>query len=193
MAGRFKPLLPVGGQTMIERTVGCLSAAAGVGRVLVVTGHRADEVRKAVGRTTAARTLCNEHYQTGGMVSSAQVGARALPPDADGFVLSLGDQPTVRPDTISHLIAAWRKGAATIAIPAYHGKRGHPIVMSADCIDAILKLTAGQTLKTVVERYKDRTIELEVDDPGVVTDVDTPDDYQQLLKDWDVRLSLKAT
>lgn len=183
MGGRFKPLLPVGGRPMIARAVGCLREAPEVGVVIVVTGHRADAVREAAGGNGVV-FVHNAFYETGGMVSSAQAGVRALPGGFDGFLLSLGDQPAVRAGTISRLIGAWRTSAATIAVPAYHGKRGHPVVLSARCAADVLNLNDDQTLKAVVERYKEQTVEVDVEDSGVVTDVDTPEDYERLLKSW---------
>jgi molybdenum cofactor cytidylyltransferase len=183
MGGRFKPLLPVAGRPLIARTLAALFQVPEISRVLLITGHRADAVCYAAGGYDVV-PVHNPDYEAGGMVSSAQAGVRALPEGVDGFVLSLGDQPAVRPETISRLIAAWRKGAATIAVPAYHGKRGHPVVLSIRCAADILRLQPGQTLKTVVERYKEQSIQVDVDDPGVVVDVDTPDDYERLLKSW---------
>jgi molybdenum cofactor cytidylyltransferase len=180
MGDLFKPLLPVGGVPMIARVVASLSQTPEIGPILLVTGHRADEVVAAAGGS-GATTLYNPKYQTGGMVSSAQAGVRALPPGVPAFLLSLGDQPSVRPETLSHLIRQWKKGAASVAIPAYHGKRGHPIVLSIACASDILGLQPHQPLKAVVERHKDRMIEVDVDDPGVITDIDTPADYEQLL------------
>lgn len=183
MGGKFKPLLPVAGRPLIARTLAALFQAPEIFPVILVTGHRADAVRYAAGGYDVT-PVQNPNYEAGGMVSSAQAGVRALPDGVDGFLLSLGDQPAIRPETISRLVGAWRKGAAAIAVPAYHGKRGHPVVMSARCAADVLQLQPDQTLKAVVERYKDRTIQVDVDDPGVVIDVDTPDDYERLLKSW---------
>jgi CTP:molybdopterin cytidylyltransferase MocA len=180
--GQFKPLLDIGGQPMIRRVVDQLRTACRP--VIVVTGHRADEVQAAIGGSSALVAF-NPHHESGGMVSSAQVGVRSLAPVSPAFVLSLGDQPAVRPETLSQLINAWKKGAAAIAVPAYHAKRGHPIVMSMGCAADVLNLKPDETLKTVVERYQDRTTEVPVDDPGIVMDVDTPTDYQRLLEYWD--------
>ena len=184
MGGKFKPLLPVAGRPLIARTLAALFQVPEISPVLLVTGHRADAVREAAGGYDVT-FVHNSHYEAGGMVSSAQAGVRALPAGVPAFLLSLGDQPAVRPATLSRLIQAWKKGAAAVILPTYHGNRGHPVVLSTQCAADILNLASDQTLKAVVERHKDQTIEVEVDDPGVITDIDTPDDYERLLKTWD--------
>lgn len=182
--GRFKPLLPIDGRPMVAHVVEMLVRSGVVAPVIVVTGHNSERVGSAVAGGGHVTVVHNDRYEAGGMASSVQAGVRALPAGAAGFLIVLGDQPAVRPETVARLVAAWQTGAASIAVPVYHTRRGHPIVLSSRCAAEVLELADGQTLKAVVTRHEGDRVEVPVDDSGVVVDVDTPEDYERLLKDW---------
>jgi molybdenum cofactor cytidylyltransferase len=185
--GRFKPLLPFGGRPMVARVVESLAESGGVGPVLVVTGHRSGEVEGAVGRQPV-RFVFNGDYAVGEMLSSVQAGVRALPKGAAAFVLALGDQPAVRPATIRLLVEAWAGSRAPVVVPTYAGRTGHPVVIASACGPEILALGGpGQTLKSLMHRRASQTVEVPTDDPAVLADVDTPQDYQEALRLWEHR------
>ena len=185
--GRFKPLLPFGGRPMVARVVESLVEAACVGPIQVVTGHRSGEVEGAVGRRSV-RFVYNSEYAVGEMLSSVQAGVRALPSDAAAFVLALGDQPAVRPATVRMLVEARARSKAPVVVPTYAGRTGHPVVIASACVPDILTLDGpGQTLKSLMHRRADETVEVATDDPAVLADVDTPEDYQEALRLWEHR------
>ncbi len=181
--GRLKPLLPFGDRPMLARVVESISAAEDISPILVVTGHAAQEIAAAVGEYNL-RTVPNADYATGGMLSSVQTGARALPPDCAAFFLVLGDQPMIRPATFRALRAAWAVSDAPIVAPTYEGKRGHPVLFAARCLPEILALPADATLQTVVARHAAQRVEVPVPDPAILADVDTPEDYANALRLW---------
>ena len=181
--GAFKPLLPLGGRPMIVRAVESL-AGAGVGPVLVVTGHRAGLVTAALA-DVAVSLVHNPDYQNGGMLSSVQAGVRALPPSASGLVLMLGDQPAVKSSSIRRLVESFIRSCAPIAIPTHRGRHGHPVVLAGRCIPLVLELAPDQTLKSLMTQFKNEILEVEVDDPAVLSDVDTPADYEAALLAWE--------
>jgi len=201
--GRFKPLLPFGGTPMLTRVVESLGAAGGIDLSFVVTGYQAQCVRDAVSRGTGFQPvqtastgykpvprvafIHNPNYEHGEMLSSVQAGVRALPDEVAAFILALGDQPAVRPETIQSLLAAWRAARAPLILPKYLERRGHPILISSECIADILKLRSDQTLKTLIDRRAIDIVEVPVDDPAIVSDVDTPEDYEQAVRLWDAR------
>ena len=201
--GRFKPLLPFGDKPMVTRLIESLGAGGGISTILIVTGHNGERVREAVSRGTGfqpVRTAStsykpvpriafvhNRDYENGEMLSSVQAGVRALEKDVDAFVLALGDQPAVAPKTVRLLLAAWRESRAPLVLPRYLDRRGHPIIIASECFPAILALKADQTLKTFVTARSNELIEVCVDDPAVVSDVDTPQDYEEALRLWESR------
>ena len=114
------------------------------------------------------------------MLSSLQCGLHALAGDAQGFLFTPVDQPAFAPGTIALLAAAAADGAL-VAVPCYGGRRGHPVYSSAALVPEFLALPLAAQAGDVIRAHRDRTQYLDVDDPGVVIDVDYPADYQRLL------------
>jgi molybdenum cofactor cytidylyltransferase len=179
--GRPKLLLPLGGKPLLARTLDTLFAAQQISPILVVTGHNAEELTPVLQGYNLA-SINNPHYAAGGMLSSVQAGARALPEDCEAFFLILGDQPLVQPQTLLALLEARQKTGALIVIPTYEGRRGHPVLFAASCAPEILALPADATLKTLIIRRADDVLEVPVPDPAILSDVDTPEDYERALK-----------
>jgi molybdenum cofactor cytidylyltransferase len=179
--GRSKLLLPWRGRTIIEDVVERAGAAAS--HVVVVTGHDAAATADVL-RGTDVQIIHNPHYADGEMISSVKAGVAALPAACAAFFLALGDQPGVARETFERLIEAWRENrrAPRIISPTWNNRRGHPVLFSAAGVDEILNLSPDATLKTYVARYAAESIEVEVDDPAIGADVDTPEQYLRLIK-----------
>lgn len=176
--GSNKALLPIEGQPMIAHVVGRVRDL--VPGIVVVTGHESDQVQAAVGPDV--RCVRNDHYERG-MLSSIQTGVAAIHTEVAAFFIVLGDQPGVRPTTIQSLIATYNDRAQpAIVQPSHAGKHGHPILIRSNCADEILALMPNETLKTFVDRHRSDTVVVDVNDPAVVNDVDTPADYQRVLR-----------
>jgi molybdenum cofactor cytidylyltransferase len=182
--GAFKPLLDFDGRPMIARVVECLRASGVVSPILVVTGHRAGDVAGALRGEADVTIVHNPDHAVGEMLSSVQAGVRALPAGTGAFVLAHGDQPAVRPDTIRRVIDLLDQPNVCIGNPEYAGGHGHPVVMSAVLVPAILALPAGATLKELVHARAAGRRHAPVDDPAVLADVDTPADYARALALW---------
>jgi molybdenum cofactor cytidylyltransferase len=181
--GRPKMLLPFGEKPLLARVVENLLSVSGISPIVVVTGHNAQEIREAV-REYTVNIAHNPDYAAGGMLSSVQTGVRALPADCGAFLLALGDQPGVRPETLLALLAAWRETDAPIVRPVYDGKHGHPVLFAARCEPEILALPADATLKDAVIRHAADIWEVAVTDPAILDDIDTPEDYERALQRW---------
>ena len=181
--GRHKLVLPWrgDGRTIIADVVG--RARAAVSHVVVVTGHHANATAEAL-RGHDVQIVHNAAYAAGEMISSAKVGVAALPPTCQAFLLVLGDQPGIAASTFARLIDAWRENpAARIISPTWNNRRGHPVLFSAAGIGEILALPADATLKTYVTRHANDSIKVDVDDPAVCADVDTPEQYVRLINE----------
>jgi molybdenum cofactor cytidylyltransferase len=109
-----------------------------------------------------------------GMSATLACGVAATA-DADGWIIALGDMPWIAPATISAIADAVASGA-DIAAPSYRGQRGHPIGFSRRHFDALLSLTGDAGARSVIARNIDRMTWVDVDDAGVVRDVDTRSD-----------------
>jgi molybdenum cofactor cytidylyltransferase len=181
--GRPKMLLPFGDRPLLARVVENLLSVSDISPIVVVTGHNAQEIREAV-REYTLNVAHNPDYASGGMLSSVQTGVRALPAACGAFLLVLGDQPMVSPDTLRALISAWRDTDAPVVLPAHEGKMGHPVLFSARSVPEILALSAAATLKDVVVRHAADLHDVAVKDPDILADIDTPEDYERALQRW---------
>jgi CTP:molybdopterin cytidylyltransferase MocA len=190
--GQFKPLMVLDDRPLLAHAIGNLQAVGELRPFVVVSGHRGDEVRDLVDDDPWVNVVHNGDYAAGGMLSSVQAGVRAVAGKCDAFLVALGDHPLVRPETVALLLgAAWVTGAGVVK-PVYRGRGGHPVLIDSRLADAILGLPPEATLKTFMQSVSGRTAELVVDDPGVVMDVDTPEDYraaEQLYFSRNVRKS----
>jgi molybdenum cofactor cytidylyltransferase len=176
--GQFKPLMVLDGRPLLSHAIENLQAVGEIRPFVVVTGHRGDEVRGLVEDEPWIDVVHNARYEAGGMLSSVQAGVRAVAGKCDSFLVALGDHPLVRPETVALLLGtAWATGAGVVK-PVYRERGGHPVLVDSRLAGAILDLPAEATLKTFMQAASGRTAELAVDDPGVVMDVDTPDDYR---------------
>jgi molybdenum cofactor cytidylyltransferase len=88
-----------------------------------------------------------------------------------------GDMPFVSPETVGAVIAAYERRPAIIS-PRYRGKRGHPVALPASLRDEIRSAESTLTLHDVIRRHQDLRLDLDLDDPGVVRDVDRPEDLK---------------
>ena len=122
-----KPLLDLGGRTLLARAVAAFSAV-GVEDVVVVSGYRAEEVA-AEAAAAGARSVLNPRYEEG-MFSSVQAGAAAVPAGRRFFVLPV-DCPLVRPETVGRLARAAEADGAPVALPVHGGLPGHPPLLGA--------------------------------------------------------------
>ena len=118
---RFKPLLPLGDGCAIEVVVQTLRAA-GIEDLIVVTGHRADEIQRVLA-PQAVRCVENTDYRRG-MFSSVTTGIQALPPACRAFFVHPADIPLVRAQTIRRLAAAFPQSSPAVLYPTFGGRRG---------------------------------------------------------------------
>jgi molybdenum cofactor cytidylyltransferase len=122
--------------------------------------------------------IFNSDYEKG-MSTSAQAGIRGLPAEVSAAALFLVDHPIINPATID--ILAKHVSPGRIILPTHSGKRGHPVLFAAELFPEILSLPSNAGLNTIVRRDAARIVEVSVDFRGILTDVDTPDDYAKLL------------
>jgi molybdenum cofactor cytidylyltransferase len=176
--GRDKVLLAYRGKTFLETIIETLRAAD-IARIAVILGHHAEEIRRGV-NLRGVQLVINSGYRSG-QTSSLQAGLRALAAGSpEAVVLALVDHPAVSPETVRALVAAFRETAAPVVIPVHKLQRGHPVVISRALFEELLALGAGEGANTVIRKHGDQTRFVEVDDPGVLLDVDDEEAFQRL-------------
>ena len=176
--GTPKALLPIGAETFVGRLVGLFSPL--VDPVIVVLGHDAERVGRGVETSSPAIFVVNPQPERG-MLSSLQCGLRALPPATDAVIFTPVDYPNCKATTVAAIANAFRARACDVVIPVSRGAKGHPVCISRRVIDELLEMPATGEARDVVRRHRGATVFVEVDDPGITTDVDTPEDYRNLL------------
>lgn len=169
--GGRKLLAPWRGGVLLD---GALEAAlaAPVDSVTVVTGADAEAVATAVaGRARLVHAA--DHGE--GMSASLRAGLRALPDDAAGVLVLLGDMPLAPHAVLNALVEAIRAGAPAAA-PFSSGRRGNPVALSAALFPQLLALRGGQGARRILDALAEAVVRVETDDPGVLIDVDAPGD-----------------
>jgi len=95
----------------------------------------------------------------------------------------LVDHPAVSEATVERVVASFRQCGAPVVIPTYQGRRGHPVLLGRQLFEELLGLSGDAGADSVVRRYRPATQYVEVEDEGVVIDVDDPEDYRRLTSD----------
>jgi molybdenum cofactor cytidylyltransferase len=169
-----KMLLPFRGKTIIEKVIENVTASD-VDNTMVVLGSAFKQVFELV--TSFPVTHCyNDNYKDG-MLSSVKCGFRALPHDLQGVLVFQGDQPLIPPQIVNQVINAWRKSGKGIVIPVTAGKRGHPLLIDRKYRDEIEKLENDEGLRSLAGKFSDDVLEVEVNTPEILIDIDTQEDY----------------
>ena len=175
--GSPKALLRYGRETFLDTLTALFGARCST--VIVVLGAHAAQIRAA--STRPATFVVNPDYAHG-MTTSLQCGLRAMPPDASGVLFTLVDHPAASPATLDALLAPSNApDAPLVRVPRYRAERGHPIWFSRELTPEFLALPADGPAREVVARHIDRTEYLDLDDPGIVADIDSPEDYRALI------------
>jgi molybdenum cofactor cytidylyltransferase len=175
--GRPKQLLEWRGRPMV-RHMAEQALASQLSGLVVVTGADASAARAAlVGLDGPVQTVENPDYAAG-QAGSLRAGLAVLPGSTEAAVVLLVDQPLVTPALIDLVLAAYDADRSLLAVvPRYDGRRGNPVLLAAPLFAELGLLTGDVGARSVLERYAERVRWLDVDDPAVVTDVDTPEAY----------------
>jgi molybdenum cofactor cytidylyltransferase len=176
--GRCKSLLPVNGKPVLAHVLQTIISIGTISPVAVVTGHE-PLVLEPVLQSFDVERVYNPDFEPGGMISSIKAGLRAVRRRAEGVFIVLGVQPLVRPGTVDAMVRAFHSRRPRGIIPMHGSKRGHPVLLSADGIDQILALAPGQTLSDYTAEHHGDMHYLQVDDPAILLDLDTPTDYDR--------------
>jgi len=152
--------------------------------VIVVAGKNAESLRPVVD-AAAGYLLVNRHPERG-QFSSLQVGLQeVLNRGRDAAIVALVDRPPAQPRTLASLCDAFRdayESGKWAVVPEHGGRHGHPILIGREMIEAFLRAPATSTAREVEHSHEPRILYVPVDDPNVVANVDTPEDYERLAQ-----------
>jgi molybdenum cofactor cytidylyltransferase len=171
--GYPKLLLKIGDETFVARLAGAMLTV--VARLTIVVGAHADRVRPAIPADPRIKVVDNTDWVRG-QLSSIKAGIRALPPDASAALIHLTDHPTVKAATFAVVVDAYRQSGKPIVIARHDGHRGHPVLFDRAMFAELLDAPEDQGARVVVNADASRVVYTEVDDPGILLDLDTPED-----------------
>ena len=176
-ANAFKMTLPLGQMTVLEQTISKFEDLCS--RVIVVAGFQAELIQEEMTKISRKKAysfqikfVFNENFNQG-MFSSIQRGCNEV--NAPTFFITPGDCPLVKKETLQLL--AEQQG--NVLIPSFHYKGGHPIKLSKQVKQKILETNPESNLRAILNGFEKKYIK--VDDPGVIMDVDTQEDYQKAI------------
>ena len=174
--GAFKPLLPFGETTVIRSCIQNLRQA-GVEDIVVVLGHRAEELQQTLADLRVAFAFNQD--PTSEMGASIACGLRVLLPETKAVLITLTDQPAVPPDVILSIVAEWTSGE-TLVVPEFQGRGGHPVLLDLHFREDLLNLDSSGGLRSFLTVHQEQVRRLPVNSPFIARDMDTWDDYRAL-------------
>jgi len=183
--GRPKALLPIDSVRFIEKIVSSFQSTK-VGKILVVLGHNAEEMRQKIADLPVLIVVNNE-YKKGQMSSLVaairDIQSRQSSAELDGILVHLVDHPYVNPILVDVMIDRFYESKKLIVVPRYHGRRGHPVIFSRSLFSELQDTPLDQGAKAVVHAHQKDTLEIDTEDEGVTIDIDTPEEYRQFVKE----------
>jgi len=182
--GQCKQLMRLGEKTLLQHVLDNL-AHSKIDDVVVVLGARADEIREQI-QFGNARPIMNPGYANG-MSTSIQAGLGAI--DSDAAMIVLADQPLVTSRTFDALVDEYRRTRPNVLIPTFNGFRGNPVIVDRSLFAEMMGIRGDIGCRAIFGDHARSIVKVPVDDPGVVTDIDTMEDYERVSKPPATRIS----
>ncbi len=179
--GTPKALLELEGETFLDRLI--LILGEWCSPVIVVLGHDAQRVKAGVRYGGLATFATNQDYVRG-QLSSLQCGLSLVPASAAGVMFTLVDHPAVRPSTVARLVRKFsgRSADELLVIPRSGGRGGHPVCVDRSLIAEFLALSPEATAREVIHAHPAGTVYVDVEDAGIIEDIDDPQAYRRLVE-----------
>ena len=176
--GTPKALLQYEGETFLDRLIRIFSAVCSP--VVVVLGYHSQIIRQGLRPHAGVRFATNPDPDRG-MFSSLQCGLAMIPPEMQAVMFTPVDHPDIAEDTVERLAGLFRSQAAPLTIPVYQREHGHPVCISRAVINHLTSLPVTANANDILHSYYENASFIEIADPGIVSDIDDPDAYRQLL------------
>jgi len=181
--GTPKALLNVAGATFLEWIIKRIRVATIDRAVVAVSNHD----HKIISDIDLSKTgvVYNAAHRNNGAIESIRAAIKSTANHLVDFMLIWPvDHPSVRQETVNSIVRATLQFRPAITVPVFSGRRGHPVVFSKETFADLMSPEADLGARAVIHRVPDRVREVLVDDPGISANIDTPSDYQSLIKNW---------
>ena len=174
--GSSKALLDISGQSFLEHAIAGLRSAGC--RYVVAVVNSDDDWSARLADVSGGAVVVNDNPDSE-QIDSLRLAIANLPEDSAGAVVLPVDFPRIHPETMRRLIAEFRRGTARIVNPSYNGVVGHPVVFARSLFAELLRPDLPDGARSVMSAHAAEARTIEVDDPGITADVDTPADYEK--------------
>ncbi|MGH9740307.1 MAG: nucleotidyltransferase family protein [Candidatus Acidiferrales bacterium] len=178
--GTPKALLPYRGKNFAEHLLEVTNHER-VGMRRIVVGAHAEEISSNV-RSGSAEIVINQEWQSG-QLSSIQAAIRSLPSgETSGLLLCPVDHPLVSAELVAQLIEAFDASGKLVVLPAYEGKRGHPLIFAEALYQEILAASPEVGARQVVWAHATDVLEVPTDEEGVVLNLNDPETLRRAME-----------
>jgi xanthine dehydrogenase accessory factor len=177
--GRSKPLARLNDKPLLQHVLERLSQAK-IEPVILVLGPDANAILSEIDIGNARVVVSSRSHE--GMSRSLQAGIKALPEEIAGTFVILADQPFVSPDTLLQLIEAHRREHPAAVVPTYNQFRGNPVLLDRSLFKEVMKIEGDIGCRAIFGHHPGQILKLPVSDPGILTDIDTPEDLEAAEK-----------
>lgn len=176
----FKPLLQLGGGTVIRTAIETLQSA-GISPIVVVTGREADTLQRHL-QALSIHCIYNENFATTDMFYSAKMGMQYISPQCDRFFFLPADVPLFSKRSLLTMMGYFDYSDCRLLLPSYKGQEGHPVLIDRALIPEILNYAGAEGLKGALQQLNCPKEILEIPDAGTIMDADKPEEFQQLKR-----------
>ncbi|QXE17711.1 NTP transferase domain-containing protein [Clostridium sp. 001] len=176
------PLRKIGSITIVKRIV-LTFQKAGVSPIVVITGYRSEEIERNLAYYGVI-FLYNGEYENSQMLDSAKIGLDFLKNKCDQVIFNPVSAPLFTPETIQKMIECDKQ----LLSPSYHGKTGHPLLISSKLIPQVLKYDGNGGMEGAIKNIGIEIQLMDVDDEGILSDTGDPCQLEKLLKKHNQRI-----
>jgi molybdenum cofactor cytidylyltransferase len=173
--GRAKQLIRLGDQPLLGHVIRT-ARKSGLDDIILVLGSAAEEIVKDIS-LEGVRVRINAAFAEG-MATSVRAGLEEIGSEREAALIFLADQPMVLPSTVTHLIAKYQQLRPAAVIPTYRGQRGNPVLLDRSLFSKAMALEGDEGFRRILQGLP-QVLYVEVDDPGVVIDIDTDEDLER--------------
>ena len=176
MNGENKLIKEIQGIPLIKLSVKNILASS-IDELIVVLGYQKEIIEKLIEKNEKIKFVFNKNFESG-MASSIKVGLKYLSKKTEAFFICLGDMPMVNSDIYNQLIKS--KNQKNIIVPTYNDQQGNPVLFDKSMKEKVMDITGDVGAKKILELNKDKILNLEIDDQGLVKGFDAQIDFNSL-------------
>ena len=177
--GGQKLLMPMGESTIVENTIDNICKSR-VDHLIVVTGYEAKRFNMLKKKNKVQLVYNKEHAS--GMSSSIVCGVRSISKKSGAVIILLADQPFINTDIIDILLESYTCSEKGILYPVINKQRGHPVIFSMKYKNDLMGLKGDRGARDIINNNPDDIEEINVNTDNILKDIDTPFDYNDLIK-----------